>query len=231
MEDGVFTHGSRMVTMTAVMGLIAGAAEAQVKTTGGLIQGISAADGAVRVFNGIPYAAPPIGKLRWQAPQPAAPWEGIRDASKPGLACMQGKVFGDIVLPELSEDCLTLNIHTPARAASDRLPVMVWIHGGGFQAGGGAEPRHDGVALARKGIVLVTFNYRLGVFGFLSHPELTRESGQSDRFVRVRGRRRAGRGLRCRLAGRRARQGRDAQRGARAQEPFRKIGHRRRVLR
>jgi len=174
----VFTHGSRMVTMTAVMGLIAGAAEAQVKTTGGLIQGISAADGAVRVFNGIPYAAPPIGELRWQAPQPAAPWEGIRDASKPGPACMQGKVFGDIVLPDLSEDCLTLNIHTPARAASDRLPVMVWIHGGGFQAGGGAEPRHDGVALARKGIVLVTFNYRLGVFGFLSNPELTRESGR-----------------------------------------------------
>jgi para-nitrobenzyl esterase len=91
---------------------------------------------------------------------------------------MQGRPFADIVLPELSEDCLTLNIHTPAKAAGERLPVMVWIHGGGFMAGAGSEPRHDGLAFARKGIVLVTINYRLGVFGFFAHPELTKESGR-----------------------------------------------------
>ena len=93
---------------------------------------------------------------------------------------MQGQIFGDISFPRpASEDCLNLNIWTPAAAASDRLPVMVWIHGGGFQAGAGPEPRHDGDALARKGVVVVTINYRLGVFGFLAHPELTRESGRN----------------------------------------------------
>ncbi|MBE3109907.1 MAG: carboxylesterase family protein [Acidobacteria bacterium] len=165
--------------MTAVMmELVAGGAVAQVKTTAGLVQGTTVADGTIRVFSGVPYAAPPVGALRWQAPQPVAPWPGARDATKAGPGCMQGRVFSDIVLPELSEDCLTLNIHTPARAAGDRLPVMVWIHGGGFQAGAGAEPRHDGLAFARKGIVVVTINYRLGVFGFFVHPELTRESGR-----------------------------------------------------
>ena len=94
---------------------------------------------------------------------------------------MQGAIFGDISFPRpASEDCLNLNIWTPAAADSDRLPVMVWIHGGGFQAGAGPEPRHDGDALARKGVVVVTINYRLGVFGFLAHPELTRESGRKS---------------------------------------------------
>ena len=172
------TQGSRVVILAGVMGLVAGAAAAQVRTTAGLIQGTTTDVGTVRVFNGIPYAAPPVGALRWQAPQPVVPWEGVRDAMKAGPACVQGKMFGDIVLPDQSEDCLTLNIHTPAKAASERLPVMVWIHGGGFQAGAGAEPRHNGVAFARQGIVLVTLNYRLGVFGFFAHPELTRESGR-----------------------------------------------------
>jgi para-nitrobenzyl esterase len=93
-----------------------------------------------------------------------------------GLPCQQGQVFADIVFKEKSEDCLTLNVWTPAASASARLPVMVWIHGGGFQVGAGAEPRHDGEAFARKGVVLVTINYRLGVFGFFAHPELTKES-------------------------------------------------------
>jgi para-nitrobenzyl esterase len=153
-----------------------GDAAAQVKTAGGVVRGSSLSDGRIGVFKGIPYAAPPVGELRWQPPRPAAPWQDVRDATAFGPRCLQGRIFDDIVFTDLSEDCLTLNIWTPMRAAKERLPVMVWIHGGGFQAGAGAEPRHDGEAFARKGVVLVTFNYRLGVFGFLAHPELTRES-------------------------------------------------------
>jgi para-nitrobenzyl esterase len=155
-------------------------AVAQVKTAAGIVKGSTSADGRVRVFKGIPYAAPPVGALRWQEPRPAAPWQGTRDATENGAQCVQAQIFGDISFPRpASEDCLYLNVWTPARAAGDRLPVMVWIHGGGFQAGAGPEPRHDGDALARKGVVLVTMNYRLGVFGFFAHPELTRESGRN----------------------------------------------------
>jgi para-nitrobenzyl esterase len=157
-----------------------GAAVAEpVKTASGLVKGTTTADGKTRIFKGIPYAAPPVGDLRWDAPRPAPSWEGTRDASQFGLRCLQGAVFSDISFTDISEDCLNLNIWTPAATADARLPVMVWIHGGGFQAGAGAEPRHDGEAFARKGIVLVTFNYRLGVFGFLAHPDLTRESGRN----------------------------------------------------
>jgi para-nitrobenzyl esterase len=168
---------------------------AQVKTATGLVKGTSSTDGRIRIFKGIPYAAPPVGELRWQTPRPAAAWQGTRDATRSGPACLQGRIYGDIAFTDLSEDCLSLNIWTPAREpeardqgpearslsllTSDRLPVMVWIHGGGFQAGAGAEPRHDGEAFAGKGIVLVTFNYRVGVFGFLAHSELTRESGHN----------------------------------------------------
>jgi para-nitrobenzyl esterase len=157
-----------------------GSATAQeVKTTSGLVRGTTAPDGAFRIYKSIPYAAPPVDELRWQAPRPVVPWQGVRDGTEFGPRCLQGQIFADIVFKELSEDCLTLNIWTPAKNATARLPVMVWIHGGGFQAGAGAEPRHDGAAFARKNIVLVTINYRLGVFGFLSHPELTRESGRN----------------------------------------------------
>jgi len=166
--------------MVLMVGVAAsGVAAAQVKTTAGLVQGISTDDGRIRVFKGIPYAAPPVGELRWQAPRPVAPWQGIREASTVAPACTQGSVFGDIAPANTGEDCLYLNVWTPARKAGERSPVMVWIHGGGFVAGFGAEPRHDGGAFARKGVVLVTINYRLGVFGFLSHPELTRESGRN----------------------------------------------------
>jgi para-nitrobenzyl esterase len=143
------------------------------------VRGITASDGAFRIYKTIPYAAPPVGDMRWQAPRAVVPWQGVRDATEFGPRCLQGQIFADIVFKELSEDCLTLNIWTPAKNSGDRLPVMVWIHGGGFQAGAGAEPRHDGAAFARKNVVLVTINYRLGVFGFLSHPELTRESGRN----------------------------------------------------
>jgi para-nitrobenzyl esterase len=170
--------------MGLVIGVVSGGVSGQtpgqapVKTTAGLVQGASIGQGGIRVFKGIPYAAPPVGDLRWQAPRPAVPWQGVRDATVFGPACMQGKVFGDISFSDLSEDCLSLNVWTSAKAR-ERQPVMVWIHGGGFQAGGGSEPRHDGQAFARKGIVLVTINYRLGVFGFFAHPDLTRESGRN----------------------------------------------------
>jgi para-nitrobenzyl esterase len=160
-------------------GVATSTAAAPVKTAGGRVEGTTTAGGAIRVFKGIPFAAPPIGERRWQAPQPPAPWSGVRQAAEFGPRCRQGQIFADIVFTDLSEDCLTLNIWTPATSERDRLPVMVWIHGGGFQAGAGAEPRHDGEAFARKGVVLVTFNYRLGVFGFFSHPELTKESGRN----------------------------------------------------
>ena len=166
-----------LATMLLASGSVA---NAQVKTALGAVKGTATPDGRIRIFKGVPYAAPPVGDLRWKAPQPARPWEGVRDAAEAGAQCVQGPIFGDITFPRpASEDCLTLNIWTPAAGAADRLPVMVWIHGGGFQAGAGAEPRHDGNAFARKGVVLVTINYRLGVFGFLAHPELTRESGQN----------------------------------------------------
>ncbi len=170
----------RTAAITLVGALMAaGPAFAQVKTAAGLLKGAATADGRIRIFKGIPFAAPPVGDLRWQAPRPAAPWQGVRDATEFGPRCLQAQVFADIVFKDLSEDCLTLNIWTPAKPPKDGLPVMVWIHGGGFVAGSGAEPRHDGEAFARKGIVLVTINYRLGVFGFLVHPELTRESGHN----------------------------------------------------
>jgi para-nitrobenzyl esterase len=151
----------------------------QAKTAAGVLQGTTSTDGRIRIFKGIPYAAPPVGEFRWQAPRPAVPWEGVREAASFGPRCLQGQIFADIVFTDKSEDCLSLNIWTPAKSAGERLPVMVWIHGGGFQAGAGAEARHDGLAFARKNVVLVTINYRLGVFGFFAHPELTRESGKN----------------------------------------------------
>ena len=157
-----------------------GLASAQVKTAGGALKASTSADGRLHVYKGIPYGAAPIGDLRWKAPKPAPPWKDVRDATEFGPQCMQGSIFGDITFPRpASEDCLNLNVWTPATTAGERLPVMVWIHGGGFQAGAGPEPRHDGEALARKGVVVVTLNYRLGVFGFLAHPELASESGRN----------------------------------------------------
>ena len=176
MRHSGFLGAAAMAVVLGVAGTAA--AQATVKTAGGALRGSEIGATGIRVFKGIPYAAPPTGERRWQAPQPAAPWQGVRDATAFGPACVQGKVFGDISFDKKDEDCLNLNVWTPARNR-DRLPVMLWIHGGGFVAGGGSEPRHDGEAFARKGIVLVTINYRLGVFGFLAHPELTRESGRN----------------------------------------------------
>jgi para-nitrobenzyl esterase len=158
-----------------------------VKTGSGLVSGVRLKSG-VRAFKGIPFAAPPIGPLRWREPQPPEPWSGIRKADTFGGVCMQQpapkrvpvNVAVDLAdSPKMSEDCLYLNVWTPASRANARLPVMVWIYGGAYTEGAGSSPHNDGEALARKGVVVVTFNYRLGPFGFFSHPELTKESGRN----------------------------------------------------
>jgi para-nitrobenzyl esterase len=154
-------------------------ASAQVKTESGMVEGTTTADGKVRVFKGIPFAAPPTGDRRWAEPAPVTPWTGVRKADAFGPRCPQGNVFGDMVFrDEMSEDCLNVNVWTPAKPG-EKLPVMFWIHGGGFQAGSASEPRQDGEILARKGVVVVSANHRLGVFGFLAHPDLTRTSGRN----------------------------------------------------
>jgi para-nitrobenzyl esterase len=152
-----------------------------VTTTSGLVEGVTSSDSNVRMFKGIPFAAPPVGDLRWKPPQPASSWTGVKQASAFGPRCMQGRIFEDMIFRDSgpSEDCLYLNVWTPARGNSAKLPVMVWIYGGGFAAGSASEPRQDGERLAQKGVVVVSFNYRLGVFGFYAHPDLARESGRN----------------------------------------------------
>jgi para-nitrobenzyl esterase len=151
----------------------------RVHVANGVLEGVISADDKVRTFKGIPYAAPPVGPLRWKEPQPAAAWEGVRQASEYGARCMQGSIYADMVFHDNgpSEDCLYLNLWMPAHPATTRLPVMVWIYGGGFAAGSTSEPRQDGGNLSKQGVMVVSMNYRLGIFGFFSHPELTKESG------------------------------------------------------
>ena len=158
-----------------------------VKTSNGRLSGVTLSSG-VRAFKGIPFAAPPVGGLRWREPQPPARWEGVRKADTFGNVCVQPsqpkRVPNNVAVdlpdsPKMSEDCLYLNVWTDAKSASARLPVMFWIYGGAYSEGAGSSPHNDGEALARKGAVLVTFNYRLGPFGFFSHPELTKESGRN----------------------------------------------------
>jgi para-nitrobenzyl esterase len=151
----------------------------KVKTEQGKVLGKTINDGKVRAFMGLPYAAPPVGDLRWKAPQPPAKWKGDRDATKYGAHCAQGRVFEDMVFQDAgpSEDCLFLNVYVPADATDkSKLPVMFWIHGGGYSGGASSEPRHNGDFLPLKGVVLVTINYRLGVFGFLVTDELAKEN-------------------------------------------------------
>jgi para-nitrobenzyl esterase len=148
-----------------------------IKTDQGKVQGKMSADGQVRDFLGIPFAAPPVGPLRWKPPQPAAKWHGVRQATSFGSRCVQQEHYSDMVFrdPGESEDCLTLNVWTPAAKAEGKLPVMVWIFGGGFAGGGTSEPRQDGEHLTRKGVLVVSMNYRLGIFGFFATPELAAE--------------------------------------------------------
>ncbi len=144
-------------------------------TEAGTVSG-SRADG-ISVFKGIPFAAPPVGPLRWQAPEPAQPWQGVRDATSFAPACPQVGMADPSMRPaKTSEDCLYVNVWTPANAASAHLPVMVWIYGGGFTQGATSLPIYSGRRLAQKGVVVVSIAYRVGPFGFLAHPELTAES-------------------------------------------------------
>jgi para-nitrobenzyl esterase len=153
-----------------------------VKTEQGKVHGKLIHDGQARAFLGLPYAAPPVGELRWKAPEPPAKWGEMREATQYGPRCMQGNEFDDMVFQDSgpSEDCLFLNVFTPANATPDsKLPVMFWIHGGGYRGGSASEPRHNGDFLPGKGVVLVTINYRLGVFGFIALPGLAQEAGGS----------------------------------------------------
>jgi len=155
-----------------------------VKVTGGQVSGIPGKDASIFTYKGIPFAAPPVGSLRWRAPQPVAAWPGVLKAEKFSASCVQQILpeFGPwtyefMAHNEVSEDCLYLNVFSPAKSASAKLPVFVHIYGGGFMQGSSAVPIYDGEGLAKKGLVVVTFNYRVGALGFLAHPELTSESG------------------------------------------------------
>jgi para-nitrobenzyl esterase len=181
-----------VATVVGVASMLGQAASDTVTVDGGQLRGTSA-DG-VRVFKGIPFAAPPVGPLRWKAPQPVVAWSGVKAADTFGPQCMQqpypaGSPYASAPQPT-SEDCLYLNVWTAAhvgdastssgssraQSRADKRPVMVWIHGGAWTRGSASIPTYDGAALARKGVVVVTTNYRLGVFGFLAHPELAKES-------------------------------------------------------
>jgi para-nitrobenzyl esterase len=148
-----------------------------IKTDQGKVQGKMSADGQTRAFLGVPYAAPPVGPLRWKPPQPAAKWQGVRQATSFGNRCFQQDRYDDMVFrdPGESEDCLTLNVWIPAAKPKGKLPVMVWIYGGGFTGGGTSEPRQDGEHLTHKGVLVVSMNYRLGIFGFMATHELIAE--------------------------------------------------------
>jgi para-nitrobenzyl esterase len=166
------------LAVCAAMALPAFGAD-RVKTANGVVESTVPAKDGIRSFKGLPFAQPPVGDLRWREPQPAKNWPGVRNADKFGPSCMQRLspnadywLRGD----GMSEDCLYLNVWTPAKSGRDKLPVLVYIFGGGFQNGDGSEPRYDGESMARHGIVAVSVNYRTNIFGFFVHPELTRES-------------------------------------------------------
>jgi para-nitrobenzyl esterase len=155
-------------------------ADLTIRIESGLISGALVGENKdVRAYKGIPYAAPPVGNLRWKPPQPPPTWQGVRQTTEYGPSCPQPDILErayGIKTGPTSEDCLYLNVWTPAKVGNEKLPVMVWIHGGGYIAGSGSSQVYDGQELARRGIVVVTINYRLGPFGFLAHPLLSKES-------------------------------------------------------
>lgn len=159
----------------------------KIKVEGGYITGTKNATGDIHIFRGIPFAAPPTGSLRWKAPQPVQAWSGVKVCDHFGPSPMQPSPSPfsmwteEFLIPKkpISEDCLYLNVWTGAALAKEKRPVIVWIYGGGFTSGGSAVPIYDGEAMAKKGIVFVSINYRVGIFGFFAHPELTKESGNN----------------------------------------------------
>lgn len=169
--------GGQEQPQAAAENQLAAQANPRATTASGVVEGVN--ESGVAVFKGVPFAAPPVGELRWRAPQPPQSWEGVRDAKDFGPNPMQRPLFGDMDFGStvMSEDCLYLNIWTPATSVQAKLPVFIYFNGGGLLAGAGSEPRYAGMSLARNGIVAITANYREDVFGFFAHPELTAESG------------------------------------------------------
>jgi para-nitrobenzyl esterase len=165
--------------LTWVLPAPANAAIEQAKTSAGTVEG-QVVDG-IGEFKGIPFAAPPVGNLRWKAPQPAIPWTGVRRTVAFGPACMQGPILAEMGsnAPK-SEDCLYLDVWTPAGAPNDKLPVIAWIYGGGFNSGATSVPMYDGANFAKSGVVFVSLSYRVGPFGFLASPALSKESGHGS---------------------------------------------------
>ena len=173
----------KLASIVLVVFCTASAAWAQIeraKVKEGELEGV--VKEGVSMFKGVPFAAPPVGELRWKAPQPAKPWEGVRKADTFAAAPMQSGLLAAVMggMGRRSEDCLYLNVWTPAKSPDERLPVMVWIYGGGFMSGLTSSPMYDGMKFAQKGVVLVSIAYRVGPFGFLAHPELSKESGKGS---------------------------------------------------
>ena len=176
----------RLLFILAILGAgsLSAAIDKPVKIEGGLVSGVAGTrDPSVMAFKGIPFAAAPVGELRWRAPKPVVAWKGVRQADKFGTSCMQSIVterkpwtYEFMAHNEVSEDCLYLNVWTAAKSASEKRPVYVYLYGGGFNEGSAAVPAYDGDAMAQKGLVVVTINYRVGILGFFVHPELTAES-------------------------------------------------------
>jgi para-nitrobenzyl esterase len=150
----------------------------QTRISPGVIEGLYDVETGVQRYLGVPFAQPPVGELRWKAPQPVTPWTGVRETKHFGASPVQAAVYPDIIFRSdgMNEDCLYLNVWTPARRDTTGLPVLLYFHGGGFVAGDGSEARYDGASMAAKGIVVVTINYRLNIFGSFAHPDLSAEA-------------------------------------------------------
>ncbi len=158
------------------MTIVAMAQGPQVRVQAGVLEGVDSS--GVKIFKGVPFAAPPVGDLRWKAPQPVQAWSGVRSAKEFGPNPIQYNAFGDMIFgtDKFSEDCLYLNVWSPYKTGNEKLPVLIYFNGGGLTSGSGSEPRYQGLTLARKGIIVVTANYREGIFGFFAHPQLSKET-------------------------------------------------------
>jgi para-nitrobenzyl esterase len=171
---------SILVLMSSPIAQSTNAFSVRTTTTDGVIEGNYNTHSGIQTYFGVPFAAPPVGNLRWKAPQPVAKWQGVKQTKVFGPRPMQTIVFGDMNSRSngVSEDCLYLNVWTPAKRNTKGLPVLVYFYGGGNVAGDASEPRYDGETMAKKGIVVITCNYRLNLFGNFAHPELSKEASR-----------------------------------------------------